>query len=55
LDKGSFVKMLVRVKSAAVVRLDEAPVEVQVGSSSCLMRPCQEASEDYPAAEEDIA
>jgi hypothetical protein len=38
-----------------VVRLEEAVVEVQVGSSSCLMRPWQQASKDYPAAKEDIA
>jgi hypothetical protein len=47
--------MLGKVESAAVVRLEEAVVEVQVGSSSCLMRPWQEASKDYPVAEEDIA
>jgi len=47
--------MLVREKHAAVVRLEEAVVEVQVGSSSCLMRPWQQASKDYLVAKEDIA
>ena len=47
--------MLAKVESAAVVRLGRSVVEVEVGSSSCLMRPWQEVSKDYPVAEEDIA
>ena len=47
--------MLAKIESAAVVRLGRAVVEVEVGSSSCLMRPWQEASKDYLVAKEDNA